>query len=187
MAKYLCENKICSCDYCDHIKPHTKQAICDRDCFGNYTCQPIKERKMKKLKKGEKLIGTDPKGRKIYMGSTKKVEQYAPFIKYILGVVGHPEALVTDESSLGDFCPDKRKLKSWCTLLKNQAIYLVEGHTYLWEIAQALEGQAGMWLQSAPNWVLEMNLKIHCGIKNKRRTITIGPTIAPVSRVRANR
>jgi hypothetical protein len=50
-----------------------------------------------------KKVYTDPLGRKLTLASQKKVKKLIPWIDLILDTLGHPEALVTDESSLSDF------------------------------------------------------------------------------------
>ena len=60
------------------------------------------------MKKGELDI---KKIKKITFASRKKVSKYEEELHKILKLLGHPEALITDLSSIGDFAPKKSTIK----------------------------------------------------------------------------
>jgi hypothetical protein len=46
----------------------------------------------------------------VKLGSTQVVSKHQTEIDMILDILGHPEALVTDQSLLSDFCPSSETL-----------------------------------------------------------------------------
>jgi len=64
-----------------------------------------------------------------------KVEELGPFIDHILFIMGHPEALVTDESKIWDFtCFEPEKVKE----ISKDLGFEVKQSDYLIDIARRL-------------------------------------------------
>lgn len=58
------------------------------------------------MRKNGKLIGRLPDGKEIRWASREQVEEHPYELEDILGIIGHPEAIVTDVSSTNDFFSD---------------------------------------------------------------------------------
>jgi hypothetical protein len=99
--------------------------------------------------KTKKPLAIDPQGRKIYMAPQSKVSRYGLFMPYVLRTLHHPEAFVTDLSSVYDFDPSPKVIKTLRTMSK----YRVDEDTKLWVIAKALQEQATKWMTRMPGWL----------------------------------
>lgn len=101
--------------------------------------------KNKKLIKSTKLP-FDPKTVKIESAPFDKVDspELAPYVAKILKAVGHPEAYVTDESSIWDFLDvfdsKAKKNKTVEKIAAKLKVKILSGD-YLWEIAKKMENQ----------------------------------------------
>lgn len=58
-----------------------------------------------------------------------KIDQYPEGVAVILNILGHPEALVTDYSQIGDFDPDESAL----------SLLDAKPGDFLWELAERIE------------------------------------------------
>jgi hypothetical protein len=79
--------------------------------------------------------------RKIVSVSNEKIKNLQPFVKMVLNVLGHPEALVTDMSTIWDFVEidEEEKIpKKWSEKLGIN----VKGSDYIWKIADKLRVQS---------------------------------------------
>jgi len=80
--------------------------------------------------------------KKFEMAPTKKVTKFLgqdqrPWVDKVLKIIGHPEALVTDMSTIWDFIEfdeDEKHLPGWSKKLG----FKIKSDDYIWEIAQRL-------------------------------------------------
>jgi hypothetical protein len=83
--------------------------------------------------KKTKLIATDPMGRKIYMGPENKLEKINGIkIMKVLEAVGHPEAFVTDLSTVSDFDIDPK-------IVSKKLGFKVQEKDCIWEVAKKIK------------------------------------------------
>lgn len=82
------------------------------------------------IKKGAKKIAP-----RIFLCSTEKMDLYPTGEAKVKNLLGHPEALVTDLSTVSDFAPTKAKLLA----LVNATGMEVTPKTLLWELAAVLD------------------------------------------------
>ena len=69
---------------------------------------------------------------KIVFAKQEMVDDYAPEVEKILEILGHPEAFITDESTLGDF---KMFEISYHIKILNRWVFFQEK---IWELAKEL-------------------------------------------------
>ena len=80
------------------------------------------------------------KTKEIELVSQEKVEIYAKEIEKLLKAMGHPEALVTDESLVSDFLDifDKQERMKQIEKIKKQIKIDIFPGDFLWEIAKRM-------------------------------------------------
>lgn len=83
-------------------------------------------------------IGDRFKGKKIVAAPQTDTIKYGREMACILDAIGHPEAFVTDMSSIGDFCLDEPEIKQ----LTIDFGFEVKESDLLIEIAKQLYGQS---------------------------------------------
>jgi hypothetical protein len=69
------------------------------------------------------------------------IQNYKKQVDKILHMMGHPEALVTDESIIWDFVPNtlsKRGGKQWLSHIEKSFGLPVELNDYIWEVAKKI-------------------------------------------------
>ena len=78
--------------------------------------------------------------KKIELASQEKVEVYAKEIENLLKAMGHPEALVTDESLVSDFLDifDKQERIKQIEKIKKKIKIDVFPGDFLWEVAKRM-------------------------------------------------
>jgi hypothetical protein len=86
--------------------------------------------------------------RRIVIADQDAVDQFPHGVQRVLGVLGHPEALVTDESQVGDFLmhypsdPECARLeKEGLAELSSLLGRPVTRRDWIWELARDLEAQ----------------------------------------------
>lgn len=72
---------------------------------------------------------------KIILTAQDKINQYSKGITLLLDILQHPEALVTDESTLRDFSPDGVTMR----ILGNTYKRILNVDEELWQLAKELE------------------------------------------------
>lgn len=75
------------------------------------------------------------KTRMIVMASQEKINALGDKVDKVLTALGHPEALVTDESTVWDFIFDEADLHD----ISSRLGFDVHGDDYVWELAEKLE------------------------------------------------
>lgn len=75
---------------------------------------------------------------RIELASTVLVDTLEPYVELVLNAIGHPEALVTDLSTIGDFGLDDDERSAACDKL---GVTLSDAD-YVYEIARRLRDQA---------------------------------------------
>jgi hypothetical protein len=84
------------------------------------------------MKKG-KFLATDPMGRKVYMASESKMSKIdKDKIMKVLEAVEHPEAFVTDLSTIYDFDIDP-------TIVSRRLGFKVKENDYIWKVAKKVK------------------------------------------------
>ncbi|MDF0666035.1 MAG: hypothetical protein P0119_08155 [Nitrospira sp.] len=77
-------------------------------------------------------------GGRIELAPTVLVETLEPYVERVLTALGHPEALVTDLSTIGDFAVDDDERSAASVML---GVALSDAD-YIHEVAQRLRAQA---------------------------------------------
>lgn len=69
------------------------------------------------------------------------------YVNIVLEAVGHPEAYVTDESSIWDFHPMKKGQEDWLKKVSEKLGFEVTTKDYLWEVAEQVRAKqwSGGW------------------------------------------
>ena len=86
---------------------------------------------------GGRVICEDKLGLKIAPAERVEIEKYNDEVEEILKAIGHPEAFVTDESSLEDFFKSNVK-QELLKLLFKLGVQIKFDTTFIWEIAREL-------------------------------------------------
>lgn len=83
---------------------------------------------------------------KFELAEWSKIETYLKEVKIILGCIGHPEAMVTDESTIWDFTDfGNGKLSPKADkALEAVGLRYVGGRDFIWALAKELRGRQGM-------------------------------------------
>lgn len=76
-----------------------------------------------------------PPGTKIEMAPQEKVQEHVVGMEQLLELLGHPEALVSDWSTLRDFAPDGVTMR----VLGNTYKRILNVDEELWQLAKELE------------------------------------------------
>jgi hypothetical protein len=69
---------------------------------------------------------------KIELAENDKIELLRKYVDKVLEALGHPEALVTNESQVWNFTSDKNELKRLSKKLK----FSVDENDYIWQLAE---------------------------------------------------
>lgn len=77
------------------------------------------------------------KPRKIVFAANTKIDQLLEWVNHVLEAVGHPEALVTDLSTIGDFPSGRVNLDKICKKLG----FEVAAKDYIWEVAEQVRAK----------------------------------------------
>ena len=85
--------------------------------------------------KGWKVDKGPLKGYTVKSVKISKVKQYSEYIDIVLDALGHPEAYVTDESTIWDFMLTKKTIAD----MKLKFKVPVSNKDYIWKIAERLE------------------------------------------------
>ena len=81
--------------------------------------------------------------KKIELASQNKIDKLQPYIDKVLKALGHPEALVTDESMVCDFLDifDKdERVKQVKKAHKKIGVNIFPGD-YIWEVAERIKNE----------------------------------------------
>lgn len=77
---------------------------------------------------------------KITFAQRLKIDEYEPEVSKILEILGHPEAFITDESTLGDFI--YKESQPEFVKLERVIGYHIKLIDYLWELAKDLREES---------------------------------------------
>ncbi len=69
---------------------------------------------------------------KIELAENDKIELLRKYVDKVLEALGHPEALVTNESQVWNFTSDNNELKQLSKKLK----FSVDENDYIWQLAE---------------------------------------------------
>lgn len=83
----------------------------------------------------------DSKKPKIELASQCKIDQLLEYVDIVLEALGHPEALVTDESEIWDFHPSKNGQAEWLKEISEKLGIDVTIRDYIWEVAEHVRAQ----------------------------------------------
>lgn len=84
----------------------------------------------------------DPKKiERIELASQSKIDQFQEYVDAVLEALGHPEALVTDESKIWDFYPFKEGREDSLKKLSDKLGFQITTKDYIWEIAEQLRAK----------------------------------------------
>jgi hypothetical protein len=72
------------------------------------------------------------RNKKIVFAPQDKIRELRPWVQSVLEAIGHPEAWVSDQSSVGDFCLDDDELAEVSEILGVP----VEHKSYIHDLAQ---------------------------------------------------
>jgi hypothetical protein len=91
----------------------------------------------------------DKKNWKIEFASRNKLDQLAEWVEIVLEAVGHPEAFVSDGSSIWDFHPLKEGQEEWLKEVSDKLGFPVSTKDYIWEVAEQV--RANQWKKGGWN------------------------------------
>ncbi len=97
-------------------------------CYSATASGNALERKYHRMEKRKKIT----KITKIELAENDKIKLLHKYVDEVLEALGHPEALVTNESLVWDFTSDKNELKRLAKKLK----FSVDGNDYIWQLAE---------------------------------------------------
>ena len=99
------------------------------------------DRKALSPDKALKFVRGCVKKKRVVLASDDKGEVNYGYVMKVLEALGHPEALVTDESEVYDFMlgMDEKKEKKWLSALGKRLGVEVQGNDYIWEVAKKIQ------------------------------------------------
>lgn len=78
-------------------------------------------------------------GERVFLTDTTQCSVFRAQIDTLLNLLGHPEALVTDNSDLGDFLGEDPDGTDKIAELNDMFVCRANRRTKLWEVAKAME------------------------------------------------
>jgi len=79
--------------------------------------------------------------KKIVPADKNKIDALREYVMVVLEAVGHPEAYVTDESSIWDFHPIKKGQEAWLKKVSSRLGFKVATRDYIWEVAEQVRAK----------------------------------------------
>ncbi|MBM3129952.1 MAG: hypothetical protein FJ009_15185 [Chloroflexi bacterium] len=76
--------------------------------------------------------------KRIELAGRDKIESLGEYVDRVLEALGHPEALVTDESQVWDFTRDTNELKK----IAKKLGFAITKNDYVWELAERCKNRA---------------------------------------------
>jgi len=82
--------------------------------------------------------------KKITFASSDKIEHLSKYVDKVLEILKHPEAFVSDRSTIWDFSPvfsDNKQKQKWLSEMSEKFQMPISTKDYIWEIAENLKNR----------------------------------------------